>query len=97
MSNNTDGNSSIVKEFIWALDEEIEAVKRGKGGSTVKVFNGTFLRKIAGKFVYVFNLENFLSVLAESPAEIEIGGKRYPAYVISTRGLEVEIEIETTE
>lgn len=89
--------STIIQEFIQSLDEEIEAIKnpkKGKGGSIVKIFNGRFLREIAGLFVYVFNLENFLVALEESPAEIEIRGSRYPAQVLLTRALEVEIGIE---
>jgi hypothetical protein len=87
-------SSTIIKEFILALDQEISAIKKGKGGSFVKVFNGRFLREVSGLFVYVFNLENFLAVLDDSPAEIEIRGKRYPAQVLLTQGLEVEIGIE---
>ena len=86
--------STIIKEFILALEQEIAAIKRGKGGSIVKVFNGRFLREVSGLFVYVFNLENFLAVLDDSPAEIEIRGNRYPAQVLLTQGLEVEIGIE---
>lgn len=86
--------SNIIQEFIQSLDEEIGAIKRGKGGSIVKIFNGRFLREISGLFVYVFNLENFLAVLDDSPAEIEIRGSRYPAQVLLTQGMEVEIGIE---
>jgi len=86
--------STIINEFIIALDQEIAAIKKGKGGSIVKIFNGRFLREVSGLFVYVFNLENFLAVLDDSPAEIDIRGKRYPAQVLLTQGLEVEIGIE---
>jgi len=86
--------SIIIKEFILSLDQEIAAIKKGKGGSIVKVFNGRFLREVSGLFVYVFNLENFLVVLDDSPAEILIRGNRYPAEVLLTHGLEVEIGIE---
>lgn len=86
--------STIINEFIIALEQEIAAIKKGKGGSIVKVFNGRFLREVSGLFVYVFNLENFLAVLDDSPAEIDIRGKRYPAQVLLTQGLEVEIGIE---
>jgi hypothetical protein len=86
--------SSIIQEFIQSLDEEIETIKKGKGGSIVKIFNGRFLREISGLFVYVFHLENFLAALEESPAEVEIRGSRYPAQVLLTQGLEVEIGIE---
>jgi KaiC/GvpD/RAD55 family RecA-like ATPase len=85
---------NYAQEFIQALDEEIEAIKAGKGGSTVKVFNGRFIREMSGLFVYAFNLENFLAVLEESPAEIEIHGNIYPVQVLLTQGLEVEIGLE---
>lgn len=85
---------SIIQEFIQAFDEEIKAIKEGKGGSIVKIFTGRFLREMSGLFVYVFNLENFLAVVDESPAEIEIQGRRYPAQVLLTQGLEVEIGVE---
>lgn len=86
--------SDTIKEFIIALDQEITAIKKGKGGSVVKVFNGRFLREVSGLYVYLFNLENFLAVLDDSPAEIEIRGNRYPAQVLLTQGLEVAIGIE---
>ncbi len=86
--------SVIIDEFLHALDQEIAAVKKGKGGSGLKVLNGRFLREISGFFVYVFNLENFLAVVDDSPAEIEIEGKRCAGQVLLTRGLEVEIGIE---
>jgi len=85
---------TIIQEFTQALQEEITAIKKGKGGSTVKVFNGKFLREFSGLFVYVFNLENFLVVIEDSPAEIEIRGNKYSAQVLMTQALEVEIGIE---
>ena len=83
--------SSIIDEFIQALNEEIKASKIERN---VKVFNGRFLREVAGLCVYVFNLKNFLAVLDNSPAEIEIRGSRYPAQVLLTQGLEVKIGVE---
>ena len=85
---------TILGEFIQALDQEIEAIKRGKGGSVVKVFNGRFLRETSGLYVYLFHLENFLAILDEAPAEIEINCRSYKAQVLITQGLEVEIGIE---
>ncbi len=86
--------SNIIPEFIRSLDEEIESIKKGNGGSTVKIFNGRFLRKMSGLSIYEFNLENILVVLDESPADIEIRGKNYPAQVLLSKGLELEIGIE---
>ncbi len=82
--------STIIQEFIQALDEEIKASKKER---IVKVFNGRFLREISGLFVYVFNLENFLVVLDETPAKIRLRGSTYEGEVLSTQGLEVTIGI----
>ena len=90
--------SQLAEELIQSLDEEIDALKnprgRSRGGNIVKIFNGRFLREISGLNVYLFNLENFLMVIDDSPAEIEINNYRYSAQVLLTQGLEVEIGIE---
>ncbi len=83
-----------VQEFIQALEEEISAIKKGKGGSIVKVFDGRFLTETAGFFVYMFHLENVLVVLDDTPAEIEIAGRNYRCQVVSVQGLDVQIGIE---
>ena len=89
------GNAStMVEEFIQALEEEIRAIKTGRGGGVVKLFNGRFVRQAADFFIYIFHLENFLVVLEDSPAEIEIHGRNYHAQVLSTRSLEVEIGLD---
>lgn len=87
-------STSILPEFIQALDEEIHALKKGKGGSITKVFNGRFLREVSGQFIYLFNLENFLAVLDEAPGEIEIKGQSHAAQVLASQGLAVEIGID---
>lgn len=90
--------SQLAQELIQALSEEIETLKnprgRSRGGNVVKVFNGRFLREVSGLNIYLFNLENFLTVLDDSPAEIEVSGRTYPAQVLVVQGLEVEIGIE---
>lgn len=84
----------LIPEFIQSLQQEIDTLKKGKGGSTVRVFNGRFLRKTSGLFIYLFHLENFLAVIDDTPAEIEIEGKRYSGQIVSVQGLEVQIAIE---
>jgi len=86
--------SSVIGQFVQALDEEIVAIKRGKAGSVVKLFRGRFLREISGLFIYAFNLDNFLAAVDDSPAEIEIEGTRYTAEVLLTQALEVEVGVE---
>ena len=90
--------SQLAGELVQSLDEEIDTLKnprgRSRGGNIVKIFNGRFLREISGLNIYLFNLENFLTALDDSPAEIEINGYRYSSQVLLTHGLEVEIGIE---
>lgn len=85
---------TIISEFVAALDEEIVALKAGRGGGAAKVFNGKLIRKVSNGFVYLFHLENFLATIDDAPAEIEINGQRHPAQILSTQGLEVEVYIE---
>ena len=35
----------LIREFIQALADEIEAIKKGRGGSVVTVYDGMFLRR----------------------------------------------------
>ena len=69
-------SAQLIPEFIQALQEEIDVLKRGKGSSSIKVFNGKLYSKYSGFFIYLFHLENFLAVVDDTPAEIEIGGVR---------------------
>lgn len=87
-------SAQLIPEFIQALQEEIDILKRGKGNSSVKVFNGQLYSKYAGFFIYLFHLENFLAVVDDTPAEIEIGEVRYQCQIISVQGLEVQIALE---
>ena len=64
--------SQIDGELVQSLDEEIDALKnprgRSRGANIVKIFNGRFLRELLGLNIYLFNLENFLIALDDSPA-----------------------------
>ncbi|MEW6215024.1 MAG: hypothetical protein AB1478_07485 [Nitrospirota bacterium] len=57
----------LITYFIKALSEEIEAIKAGKGGSVVRVFDGQFIRESSGIFVYSFMLENFIATIDDAP------------------------------
>ncbi len=88
------GSPPLVDEFIQALDEEIKAIKEGKGGSVVRVFDGRFLRENSGIFVYSFMLENFIATIDDAPVEVQVGGSGYQGQIIQTQGLEVIIGVE---
>jgi len=85
---------TIVKEFIDALAIEIDALKAGKGGSIVTVYNGELIRQTLDLFIYQFTLENFLIALDDTPANIEVCGKEYDCDIISVTGQQVQIAIK---
>lgn len=87
-------SSQLISEFIQALRLEVEALKRSRGGSVVRLLNGRLLREAGGVWVYHFQVENIFSVIDDTPAEIEIDGRRYSCQVISVKGLEVYIALE---
>lgn len=84
----------IIKEFIDALTIEIEALKKGKGGSIVTLYNGEMIRQTLDLFIYQFNLENFLIALDDTPANIEVNGKEYDCDIISVTGQQIQISIK---
>ena len=86
--------NGLIEEFIQALDQEISAIKAGKGGSVVRVFDGQFVRETAGIFVYSFTLESFIVTIDDAPVEVEVGGSRYQGQIIQAQGLEVIIGVE---
>jgi ATP-dependent exoDNAse (exonuclease V) alpha subunit len=85
---------TIIKEFIDALKIEIDALKRGTGGSILTVYNGELIRKTLELFIYQFTLENFLIALDDTPANIEVNGKEYDCDIISVTGQQVQIAIK---
>ena len=85
---------SIVKEFIDSLTIEIEALKKGKGGSIVTVYNGELIRQTLDLFIYQFTLENFLIALDDTPTNIEVNGKEYDCDIISVTGQQVQIALK---
>ena len=87
--------TDLIPEFIKALDQEIPAIKAGKGGSTARVFDGRFIREDSGIFVYSFTLEDFITTLVDdAPVEVQVGDSRYQGPIIQVQGLEVIIGLE---
>jgi hypothetical protein len=85
---------ALIRDFIVALAEEIEAIKKRKGGSIITVYDGSFVRREGPFFIYVFTTESPLIVMDDAPAEVEVGGQRFAGLVISVQGSEVAVGIE---
>lgn len=85
---------AIINEFIDALTIEIDALKKGKGGSIVTVYNGELIRQTLDLHIYKFRLENFLVAIDDTPASLEVNGKEYECNIISIVGQQVQISVE---
>jgi len=79
---------------MQALAEEIEAIKKGKGGSIITVYDGHFLHYEGPFSVYIFTTESPLIVMDDAPAEVEVGGQKFPGQVISMQGSKIAVGIE---
>ncbi len=84
----------IISEFISALDSEITALKKGRGGNTVQIFNGEFLYQANNLFVYMFSLNSILVTIDDTPAEIEVDKENYKCYIVTIDGQNLTISIE---
>ena len=85
---------ALIREFMQALGDEIDAIKKGRGGSIIPVFDGRFVRREGQFYVYVFSTESPLIVMDDAPAEVEIGGQRFNGQIVSVQGSEVAVAIE---
>lgn len=89
------GVNELIQEFIKALAAEIEVLKKGRGGSTITVYEGRFVRREGPFYVYVFSTESPLIVMDDAPVEIDIGGQKHNGQIISVQGSDVAIGLET--
>ena len=83
----------MITEFIEALNQEITAIKSGRGGSVVGVYGGRFIERRSALYIYTFSLDNFLASIDDSPIELKIDDKTYKGHVIQTQGLQITIGI----
>jgi hypothetical protein len=91
---------TIIPELIQALEQEIVALKKGGTSSSIALLNGRLLRRFGGLYIYSFAIENLLleevlMALEDSPATLEVGRRQVDAHIVLTRGLYVEVGIET--
>ena len=94
LTTKTAAKKELIAEFIQALDEEIQAIKTGKGSTAVRVSDGQLIREEAGFFLYSFTLESFLTAPDDTPVDIKVGDSRYPGRLIQSRGMEVIVGVK---
>lgn len=81
-----------VDEFIAALQDEIEAVKKTKAGAT-RIFDGKLTSHIGDNYIYTFNASRLFFGDDDAPALIEVGGVTLDCSLVATYGLQVQIAV----
>ncbi|MDP3509231.1 MAG: AAA domain-containing protein [Candidatus Melainabacteria bacterium] len=81
-----------IDEFIAALQDEIEAVKKNKAAAT-RIFDGKLTSQIGDNYIYTFSANHFFVGDDEAPALIEVGGVTLDCSLVDTDGLQVQIAV----
>ncbi|MBP9092893.1 AAA family ATPase [bacterium] len=81
-----------IDEFIAALQDEIEAVKKTKAGAT-RIFDGKLTSQIGDNYIYTFNASRLFFGDDDAPALIEAGGVTLDCSLVATDGLQVQIAV----
>jgi hypothetical protein len=76
------------------LAEEIEAIKKRKGGSIITVYDGSFKRPAGPFFVYIFTTESPLVVMEDAEAKVKVGDIECNGHIISVQGSEVAVALD---
>jgi hypothetical protein len=81
-----------IDEFIAALQDEIEAVKKNKAAAT-RIFDGKLTSQIGDNYIYTFSASHFFVGDDEAPALIEVSGVTLDCSLVATDGLQVQIAV----
>lgn len=84
---------SMTREMIQALDDEIEAIKKGAGRQQIPLQNGLKQGFAAGRHLYCFSLAFELAVPDDTPAQLIVGERRYSVAVVTVEGFEITIAV----
>ncbi len=86
--------SKRIEEFIEALEDEISCARNVKSATTA-LFKGKLIGQMAGHFVYEFSATRIATSEDDTPAEIEIAGRSYNCVIVATKGMEIEIAVQS--
>jgi len=84
---------SITEEMIEALDDEIDAIKKGAGGQQIGLQDGVKRGFSAGRYLYSFNLAFELNVPDDTPAQLIVGQTSYNVTVVTVDGFEIALAL----
>ncbi|MDI3530404.1 MAG: hypothetical protein PWP60_253 [Candidatus Atribacteria bacterium] len=86
--------SALIAEFLQALSEEIEAVKKKRSHSKIEVKEGKLISSENNVYLYVFDVDSSFVPQEDIPVEIEVKGEIYGAEIVSVAGDEITILTE---
>jgi hypothetical protein len=75
---------ALIREFMQALAEEIEAIKKGRGGSIITVYDGSFVRRGGPFFVYIFTTESPLIAIEDAETTVIPNARTVTRFVAAT-------------
>ena len=81
-----------IDDFIAALQDEIEAVKKNKTAAT-QVVGGRFTSQIGDNCIYTFTATRFFVGDDDSPALISLNGETFDCSLVATDGLTVQLAV----
>jgi hypothetical protein len=87
--------SNRIDDFIAALQDEIEAVKKSKAGAT-RIVDGRLTSQIGDNYIYTFTASRFFGGDDDSPALIEVEGQTLDCSLVATDGLSVQIAVTSS-
>ncbi|MEM3473715.1 MAG: AAA domain-containing protein [archaeon] len=86
--------NSIIGEFISALEAEIEDLKKGKGNNVTEVTDGVLIQETASSFIYKFTLDNLITIMDDTPAQIEVNGVDYDCNVVTVQDQFITLSLD---
>ncbi len=81
-----------IDEFIAALQDEIEALKKTKTAAT-RIFDGQLSSQIGNQYIYTFSASRLFKGEDDAPALIEIGAVTLDCTLVASDGLKVQIAV----
>ncbi len=85
---------ALTDELIGALQEEVAAIKEGGGGDRFALRDGRFTSRTGERWLYAFLADSELSVPADSPGQLLVGGDAAcDAVVVAVQGFEVTLAL----
>ena len=85
--------NKLIAEFQEALNDEIEALKKGQSGQKIFVENGKLVDHLSEKFLYRFYVELEQTIPEDSPCQVIIKSEVVTAHIVSVDSNEIVLAL----